>query len=172
MKFHFIHTYILNIIINLYAMFYIDIFYDNFTYIANTLHHPFYVALWTLSSLYGLYFYSQKIWNAHHLSYSKKLHSLNIFGMAFVLFIPYGTKSIFNDMHVWLLVIMLFWYFVHWILLYLNQLYELKIFLIILMIFFVSISWIGHVAAINEMLFSIGFNIYLHHWAYKKKKLQ
>ena len=51
---------ILVAILVILPFFWIDVFYDNQTYIGNQLHRPIYLFFWALSSALGFYFYSKK----------------------------------------------------------------------------------------------------------------
>ena len=46
----YIHVYLIQTILNILPFFWIDVFYDNQTYIGNQLNHPIYLFLWALSS--------------------------------------------------------------------------------------------------------------------------
>lgn len=172
-RFSFYHACVTNILINLFSLHYIDIFYDNYTYMAYTMHHPIYVTLWTISTVYGLFYFSKIIWDSYRISYSNVLHSLNCIGMIFASLIPYGSNhsSWLSNAHVWLLTGMIMYFILHWIFLFTYRLYlkEIVGFIGILIVCFISIGWIGHVAAITEIIFSIGYNLYLYVWT---KKIQ
>ena len=84
-----IHAYLINPLINLLSLLLINIWYDNFTYIANTLHLRFYVLLWACSTLYGFLIYPLQIWDTLSIPYNKKRHALYCLGMLICVFIPY-----------------------------------------------------------------------------------
>lgn len=47
----YIHVYLIQTILNILPFFWIDVFYDNQTYIGNQLNHPIYLFLWHLVQL-------------------------------------------------------------------------------------------------------------------------
>ena len=77
----YIHVYLIQTILNILPFFWIDVFYDNQTYIGNQLNHPIYLFLWALSSAFGFYYYSKKIWEKQDVKYNKKNHALICLGM-------------------------------------------------------------------------------------------
>ena len=42
----YIHVYLIQTLLNALPFLWIDVFYDNQTYIGNQLHHPIYLFLW------------------------------------------------------------------------------------------------------------------------------
>ena len=67
----YIHVYLIQTILNFLPFFWIDVFYDNQTYIGNQLHHPIYLFLWAFSSAIGFYYYSKDTLNK--LGYKAKI---------------------------------------------------------------------------------------------------
>lgn len=74
----YIHVYLIQTILNILPFFWIDVFYDNQTYIGNQLNHPIYLFLWALSSAFGFYYYSKKIWEKQNVKYNKKKSCPNL----------------------------------------------------------------------------------------------
>lgn len=109
------HIYLLQPLLNLMPLLWIDIFYDNYTFLANH-HHFFFVLCWAISTLYGFYFYALKIWKQYSIPYHKKKHTFACFGMFLVVLIPYQNHySILNDCHVWLFILSFCLYLSEWI---------------------------------------------------------
>ena len=90
----YIHVYLIQTILNILPFFWIDVFYDNQTYIGNQLNHPIYLFLWALSSAFGFYYYSKKIWEKQNVKYNKKNHALICLGMILSSSIPYNNITI------------------------------------------------------------------------------
>ena len=101
----YIHVYLIQTILNILPFFWIDVFYDNQTYIGNQLNHPIYLFLWALSSAFGFYYYSKKIWEKQNVKYNKKNHALICLGMILSSSIPYNNITILKDLHVWLSIL-------------------------------------------------------------------
>lgn len=72
-KWNQLHIYFLQPLLNLMPLLWIDIFYDNYTFLANH-HHFFFVLCWALSTLYGFYFYALEYWNQNSIPYHKKTY--------------------------------------------------------------------------------------------------
>ncbi len=114
MNFKKLHIFFIQIILNALPLLWIDIFYDNYTYLANH-GHFFFVLLWALSTLYGFYVYALEIWEKYAIPYHKKKHTLICLGMFLVIFIPYQAHtSFFNDLHVWLFIFCFLLYLYEW----------------------------------------------------------
>ena len=67
----YLHFLIINPLLNILPFFWIDVSYDNQSYIGNQLGHTIYLVLWAISSALGFYFYSKHIWNKYRIYYHK-----------------------------------------------------------------------------------------------------
>lgn len=110
----YIHVYLIQTILNILPFFWIDVFYDNQTYIGNQLNHPIYLFLWALSSAFGFYYYSKKIWEKQNVKYNKKNHALICLGMILSSSIPYNNITILKDLHVWLSILFVASFIMEW----------------------------------------------------------
>lgn len=159
------HVFFIQILLNLYPVFIIDIFYDNQTYIGNQMHQPFYLITWCLSTLFGFYFYSKNIWQAYDIQYSKWLHLISTFCMIVGTIIPYNKNSILNDLHVWLCIIGVILFLYEWfryIPIKLNKNSILFFANIGLSLFFTFVF--GHITSFCEIYFSFTTNLLLCRW--------
>ena len=159
------HVFFIQILLNIYPFFVIDIFYDNQTYIGNQLHHPLYLLFWTLSSVFGFYFYSKKIWEFYQIPYSFKLHTISSLCMLTGTIIPYNTNSIFNDLHVWLCILGVVLFLVEWfryIPIHLNK-NSIHFFINIGLSLFFTLVF-GHITSFCEIYFSFTTNLLLYLW--------
>ena len=112
----YIHVYLIQTILNFLPFCWIDIFYDNQTYIGNQLHHPIYLFLWAFSSAIGFYYYSKKIWEKYNVNYNKKNHVLICLGMILSCNIPYNDITLLKDLHVWLSILFVACFILEWFL--------------------------------------------------------
>ena len=135
----YIHVYLIQVILNFLPFCWIDIFYDNQTYIGNQLHHPIYLFLWAFSSAIGFYYYSKKIWEKYNVNYNKKNHTLICLGMIleWFLYIPVHLNK--------------------------NSI----LFFINIGLSFVFTFMFGHITGFCEIYFSFTTNILLHHWMFQ-----
>lgn len=166
MNFKKLHIFFIQPILNCMPFFWIDIFYDNYTYLDNH-GHFFFVLLWSLSTLYGLYTYALDIWKKYAIPYHKKKHTILCLGMFLVIFIPYqSSASFFNDLHVWLFILCFLFYLNEWKamlslkdgrLLFIGLLFCLSTFLII-----------GSMTCFTESLCSLFMNSYFYYLSRKK----
>ena len=78
MRFFPIHIYFFQIILNILPFFWIDVFYDNYTYLANSGHHFFFVLAWGLSTIFGFYTYAKEIWKFYNIPSIKKDMPLHV----------------------------------------------------------------------------------------------
>ena len=166
-----IHAFVLQAILNILPFFMMDVYYDNMTHIGNTLHHPFFLLLWSASCAVGLYVYSILIWKKYKISYSKGLHFLICTGWIFSCIIPYSydLPGWINDAHVWIAVASTVGFGLEWIYIHTKKesfIYsEIKTLLyfldcvFILCIFILALA--GHVNGLCEILFSFGINVIL-----------
>ena len=146
----------------------IDIFYDNQTYIGNQLHHPIYLFLWAFSSAIGFYYYSKKIWEKYNVNYNKKNHTLICLGMILSCSIPYNDITLLKDLHVWLSILFVAWFILEWFLyipVHLNK--NSILFFINIGLSFVFTFMFGHITGFCEIYFSFTTNILLHHWMFQ-----
>ncbi len=166
MTMNFFISCILNTFLNIYPLFLIDIFYDNQTYIGNSLGHPYYLFLWTCTTLYGMYFFSPKIWK----EYSTKVHYIS-FALLFIGgLLPYQQEFfLFKNLHVWFITVGLCLYGYQWLhfIYKRNNYYHLLILLLMCCVF--SIFFLGHVTSFCEILFSVGINWILYFWQRKNR---
>ncbi len=171
------HAWILNPLLNLFPIFWIDIFYDNQTYIGNTLDHPLYLILWSFSSALGFYFYSKKIWDSSHVPYPKKTFFFLCLGMCLSCWIPYSNQlpTWINDFHVWMAIICVSGFIYLWIrpfffhsLFYMMHQKQLHILYMIFFLCLCSMIAPGHITSLCEILFSFGVNAYLAYWSLYK----
>ena len=165
-KLIFFHAFLLNPLLNLIPLFWMDIFHDNMTYAANTLHHPFYVMLWGLSGALGCYFYSKKIWKSEFFPYQTRIHALLCIGMIITTMIPYSLSLPvwINDLHVWIGMISVGGFMAEWFYCYL--LYGLRtlrdrLFLFVLGLVIVLAFLPGSITAFAQMTFSVFVNLLL-----------
>lgn len=169
----YIHVYLIQTILNILPFFWIDVFYDNQTYIGNQLNHPIYLFLWTLSSAFGFYYYSKKIWEKQNVKYNKKNHALICLGMILSSSIPYNNITILKDLHVWLSILFVASFIMEWffyIPINLNK--NSILFFINTGLSFVFTFMFGHVTSFCEIYFSFTTTILLHHWLVQDKSYQ
>ena len=165
------HAYIFNPALNLIPFVLIDIFYDNMTYLSNTLHHTGFVIIWTISTVFGIYIYSSKLWNKNKDPYHKKTHAALMACMCLSAAIPYqNTFSVLQNIHVWILAVGLVGYLVEWIYIYsMKRSSTCFYFVGIYVICFFSIAVCGHVSALTEILYSVLLNACLVYCLQYKK---
>ena len=166
-KIFFIHTYVIQIILNCIPIFLINIFYDNQTYIGYQLHHQLYLILWSLSTIIGLYIYSKIIWEYYQIEYHKMLHSFSCLLMILGAATPYTEMTVLKDLHVWLCILGVLIFLFEWVKnmpIHLNKNSTLFFINIGLSIMFTFMF--GHVTSFCEIYFSLTTNILLHHWEY------
>ena len=177
MKFKLLRNYasILNLILNFCPFFYINVFYDNMTYFGNSGGHYFLFFLWTLSSCFGYYFYSKKIWEVYKIKYESHLHTLFIVGIILSIFIPYSSSlpGWINDGHVWLAIVCIAGFMLEWLWISLHSTLQYTkewkgLFCIFMFCLFLLLLF-GHVTAIAEITFSSLVNLYLSYWLIKKE---
>ena len=164
----YIHVYLIQTILNILPFFWIDVFYDNQTYIGNQLNHPIYLFLWALSSAFGFYYYSKKIWEKQNVKYNKKNHALICLGMILSCSIPYNDITLLKDLHVWLSSLFVAWFILEWFLyipVHLNK--NSILFFINIGLSFVFTFMFGHITSFCEIYFSFTTNILLHHWMFQ-----
>lgn len=166
-KLLFIHTFFIQTLLNILPFFWIDVFYDNQTYIGNQLHHPLYLFFWAASSAFGFYYYSKKIWEMYDISYHKKNHALIILGMILSCSIPYNDITLFKDLHVWLSIFFVACFIVEWFVYVPINLNKNSILFFINLGLSLLFTFIfGHITGFCEIYFSFTMNILLHHWLY------
>lgn len=167
-KWNQIHAYLINPLINLLSLLLINIWYDNFTYIANTLHLRFYVLLWACSTLYGFLIYPLQIWDTLSIPYNKKRHALYCLGMLICVFIPYFPSYPFwiNDLHVWLFIFSFGATVYEWLkTLPVLAIISKKWCIVLITTFLFCLMtyiWLGHMTGFTESLASISLNIVLY----------
>lgn len=170
MQFFPIHIYFFQIILNILPFFWIDVFYDNYTYLANSGHHFFFVLAWGLSTIFGFYTYAKEIWKFYNIPIHKKRHAIACLGMLVIVFIPYANNgnACLNNLHVWLFILCFSLYVLNWIqtIPYGNHEYQqgLKSLGILLSILLFTFFLIGHMSAFTEILTSVGVNYVLYAW--------
>ena len=158
-------VYLLNILLSIVLCQYGNIFYDNATYIAYELNHIYLVFLWGLTTVYGLYISSKKIWNRNHYPYKKWMHNLSCILLVVSALIPYSKQEIWtNDFHVWMIVIALVLFYIQWFSFFLTNRKETtleKWFLFHTCINISILLFLGHVTLFNEIYFALSMNIIL-----------
>lgn len=173
------YGFLINPLMNLPVFFLIDPTYDNLSYIGTTLHHPFYLMWWAVSSATGLYFLSLKIWKTEKIDYKKNLHLLFCLGMVISCLIPYSPKKagFINDLHVWMAIVCVTGFIFEWIktifsLSYYQKSYRLLLNLLLIWfaICFLEITRAGSINGLSEVLFSIGVNAIEALYLFKRKK--
>ena len=152
----YIHVYLIQTILNILPFFWIDVFYDNQTYIGNQLNHPIYLFLWALSSAFGFYYYSKKIWEKQNVKYNKKNHALICLGMILSSSILFVASFIME------------WFY--YIPVNLNK--NSILFFINTGLSFVFTFMFGHITSFCEIYFSFTTTILLHHWLVQDKFYQ
>ncbi len=163
------YGFVFNPLINLPVFFWIDVSYENLSYIGTTLHHPLYLVLWAISSVFGLYFFSTAIWSAHSIPYRRWLHALFCIGMILSCLIPYSADmpGWINDLHVWIAIVCVSGFIFSWLktILYswLSSSFWIlyKALLIIFALGFLAICFAGSINGLSEIIFSIGVNAIL-----------
>ena len=168
-----IHIYFLQPLLNILPFFWIDVFYDNQTYIGNQMHYFLYLFLWVISSVFGFYYYSKKIWEYYHISFNKKNHAFISLGMILASCIPYDNITWYKDLHVWLSIFFVVCFLVEWfkhVPLQLNKNSTLFYINIGLSLFFTFVF--GHITGFCEIYFSFTTNSILHHWMSQVEKNQ
>ena len=166
-NFYKLHAYGIQIILNLIPCFIVNIFYDNQTYIGNQLHHPLYLFLWTVSTVFGLYTYSKKIWEKYAIDYHAILHLVLCIGMIFSSSIPYAYFTILKDLHVWLSIFFVAGFLVEWFYympIHLNK-NSIQFFSNIGLSLLFTFMF-GHITGFCEIYFSLTTNMLLLHWLY------
>ena len=156
---------ILNIFINFLLCLYGNPFYDNATYIAYQLNHLPLVFCWTAITVYGLYFYSDKIWTYSNYPYKKWMHKICCLLLLVGPFVPYSTAETWtNDFHVWLIALALIMFYIQWISFFQFQQKRTtlkKWFLIHTCINMALLFFFGHVTLCNQIYFSLSMNLLL-----------
>lgn len=169
----YIHVYLIQTILNILPFFWIDVFYDNQTYIGNQLNHPIYLFLWALSSAFGFYYYSKKIWEKQNVKYNKKNHALICLGMILSSSIPYNNITILKDLHVWLSILFVASFIMEWLFYIPVNLNKNSIlFFVNTGLSFVFTFMFGHITGFCEIYFSFTTTILLHHWLVQDKSYQ
>lgn len=167
------HSYFLQLFLNLVPILWIDIFYDNQTYVEFTLHHYVYVTCWILSTVFGFYYYSKKIWSSLHIKYSSLVHSCICLGLCCVAIIPYGNQfnNLLNQLHVSIISICFCGFLIEWVLKkdYFSKKEQITGFGIVLFCL-LTVFMIGHVSYFTEMCISLLFNFSLFN-LYKKTRV-
>lgn len=164
----YIHVYLIQTILNILPFFWIDVFYDNQTYIGNQLHRPIYLFFWALSSALGFYFYSKKIWEKYDVRYNKKNHAHICIGMILSCSIPYNEVTLLKDLHVWLSIIFVASFIIEWFLFIPVNLNKNSIlFYINIGLSFMFTFIFGHITGFCEIYFSFTANILLHQWLFQ-----
>lgn len=163
-----LYAYVLNPLLNLIPIAWIDIFYDNMTHVGNAMHHPYYLIAWATSTAVGLFVSSLLIWRKYKISYSLGLHFLLCSGWILSCCIPYSVDlpGWINDAHVWIAIACTIGFSLEWLILYTKKesfIYsEIKTLLYVLqfvfLICFGTLASAGHVNALCEMLYSISVN--------------
>ncbi len=175
-KFFLIHATIVNPFLNFMPFFITDVFYENQTHIGNSLGHPLYFFIWTLSSCFGFFIYSKQIWDAYKIHYSITLHKILIGIIFAAIFIPYSNSypAWINDGHVWLAIAGVVGFITEWIWISLHSILqytkEWKFLLCIFLVCTFFIYYFGHVTSFAEILFSTLVNGYTWIWAKKKEE--
>ncbi|MCF0106987.1 MAG: hypothetical protein HUJ53_09510 [Holdemanella sp.] len=168
-----LHSLILNPILNGMAFFYTDVFYENQTHIGNSLHHPIYYFFWSLSTVFGFYYYSKMIWDHFNLNYSIRVHRILCLFLFLSIFIPYypDGSAILNDIHVWIAIGCTGSFFGEWIYLgtmtILSTYKETYGYFMVMAFGIFLLFFFGHVTSICEIAFSCLSSIYL--WCWWKK---
>lgn len=174
-----LHAYVINPFLNFLPFFWVDIFYDNQTYIGNTLHKPIYLIMWGISSSIGFYIYSKKIWNHYNIHFHPFMHILSCLGMCISCVIPYSNllPGWVNDLHIWLAIASVTCFIFEWLWHSIPQWkggidYQknFKIFLYINLICLCITFAPGHITSICEITFSFFINFFLAKWTLKLKK--
>lgn len=164
-KISFIHLICLQNLFNCIPIFMIDIFYDNLTYLGNQLNHKLFLFAWVLSTVYGFYFYTKKIWDIYTIPYNKKNHRLICLGMVIGTMIPYSTYTILKDLHVWIPILCTSAFVYEWlkyIPITLNK--QSKIFYLNILISILFTFGLGHITGFCEIYFSWSCNLILALW--------
>ena len=169
----YIHVYLIQTILNILPFFWIDVFYDNQTYIGNQLNHPIYLFLWALSSAFGFYYYSKKICEKQKVKYNKKNHALICLGMILYSSIPYNNITILKDLLVRLSILFVASFFMEWFYyIHVNLNKNSTLFFINTGLSFVFTFMFGHITGFCEIYFSFTTTILLHHWLVQDKFYQ
>lgn len=169
-----IHCYGINLILNIFPFFMIDIFYDNMSYIGNELHHPIYLLLWSMSSALGFYFLSLKIWKKTSIPMPTKFHTVFCLGMVLSCLIPYSAEGfvILNDLHVWIAIICVAGFIGEWLWYFYWRVplsFWEKILLFVLAICVLLLLIPGHITASTEIAFSALVQLVLYQLAFSHK---
>ena len=165
---------ILNPLINLLPLYWIDIFYDNLSYIGNTLGHPVYLILWACLSAFGFYDLSLRCWQKTLFPYSKNLHRILCAGMVLSCMIPYAPQSAFwiQDLHVWIAILSVGAFVLEW-LYYFGWKKDLvlweKLLLASFVFSFLCLCIPGHITASTEISFSTLVNLILVNVAFSER---
>ncbi|MBP3852995.1 MAG: hypothetical protein J6D18_00335 [Erysipelotrichaceae bacterium] len=168
-----IHIFIINVFLNFWLCTLVNPTYDNATYITYTLHRPVLVFVWTVSTLFGLFFYAKKIWDNVSFPYSKPAMIISCCAFLGGFFAPYSNKVLWtNNLHVWLIALALVLYLIQWIRFLISPLPQQnrfkQLFLLNIFIIFSILFYYGQVNLIAEVYFSVSMNILLGLKAQKK----
>lgn len=169
------HIYIIQVILNILAFKFTNVFINNQTYIGYTLNHPIYLFCWTISSVLGFYFYSKKIWESYQFPYSKKIHFIFCIAMIVSAFFPYSDNLNYqtNAFHVGICGIGLVGFILEW-LYFFGKCYpffkkECYCFLGLLFICFFIMMYFNHITSFCEILFTYFMNLFLYQWLKKRR---
>lgn len=175
----FIHSVLVQTLLNVYPFFIIDVFYDNQSAIGNEFGKYIYLLMWSFSSAIGFYMYSKKIWDLYQIPYNLLYHRILCLCMFVSCVIPYNPNNFFviNDLHIWIAIVSVFLFIVEWLKLIRTKTYfisiEFKKYLNILIGLFCLCALVlfslGHVTSIAEISFSWLVNLYLAYWTIKKE---
>lgn len=180
-KLIFLHSYVIQTLLNIYPFFIINVFYDNQSAIGNEYGHYLYLLAWSASSAIGFYYYSKNIWNFYHIPYSLLLHRLICLCMFISCVIPYNSDNFFviNDLHIWIAILSVFLFILEWLKALTTDIYfvnsefkkNLHIIIVLFSICAVILFSLGHVTSIAEITFSWIINLYLAIWTIKKESV-
>lgn len=165
---------VLNPLINLLPFCWIDVFYDNLSYIGNTLGHPIYLILWACISAFGFYDLSLRCWQKTLFPFKKRLHQIICISMVLSCMIPYVPQSSvwIQDLHVWLAILSVGAFVLEW-LSYFGWKKDLvfweKVLLTSFAFSFLCLCIPGHITASTEISFSAFVNLILVNVAFSKR---
>jgi hypothetical protein len=175
----FMYCLLIQLPINLLPFLWIDVWYDNLSYIGNQLHHPFYLIFWSVSTALSLLITTCTIFQKEKIRMPTWPVYLSCFLMILSCLIPYsnGIFGWMDDFHVFAAVLGTSSYCFIWMYLGLCM-YKTSAFLIskllkqvlwIISAAFLVLCLAGHVNALCEMIFSGLIPLRLSFYLYKKK---
>jgi hypothetical protein len=163
--------------LNFLPFLWIDVWYDNLSYIGNQLHHPFYLIFWSFSTALCLLFFSKLLFQKEKICISSWPLYASCLLMILSCLIPYsnGIYGWLDDFHVFSAMLGTLGYCLIWIYLAVSM-HKVHAFCIasliqqvlcIICAAFLCLCLAGHVNALCEMIFAGFIPLLLSWYLYK-----